>query len=211
MPSLSASSFSLKEARAEYSRLRKIASKRLARLEASEFADAEIVKQHLGLFRPLPKELSARDVRKALYEVAKFLNAKASTVSGQRETRRLFVETMQDRGYDFVTKENAADFGRFMDRVKKHYGSKKGYYPEGTIELYQEIVKRKADPQQVAEAFEFYLEDIGRIPDAAQIKKEEARQERARKKLQEKLKKRTEKYRQRQRAEQRRRDRKRRR
>ena len=77
----SAQVFTVREARAEYSRLRKIAQKRLARLGASEFSTSTTFQNWQRGFSALERGAPERTVRKALYDVARFLNLRTSSVS----------------------------------------------------------------------------------------------------------------------------------
>lgn len=173
-PSVSAAEFSVREMRALYSEYRKVATKRINRIRDSEYADSENARR---IYAPLPKDATNSQVRKALYDVALFLNSKGGSLSGMRRQRKKFVETMHDRGYYFVTLKNADEFGRYMDAVRYHYGNRKGYYPEGAVELFEEIVDKKADPNIIMESFGYYLDKPERIPDMREMQKQERRME----------------------------------
>ena len=189
-PSNSAAHFSRKELRSLYSEYAKVARKRIKRLQDSEFYDTEPAAAE---FTPLPKDATDSQVRKSLYEVVLYLNRSTSSVSGQKQKLKRFVETMHERGYDWVNMNNAKAFGEFMDQVKIHYGNRKGYYPEGTVEIYEEALERGADPEDLLEAFQYYLEDYQRIPDRKQIQKNEKQREREKKAWDKRIKERAEK------------------
>lgn len=188
-PSNSAAHFSTKELRALYSDYAKVARKRIKRLRDSEFYDTEAAAAE---FNPLPKDATGSQIRKSLYEVVLYLNRSTSSVSGQKQKLKRFVETMHDRGYDWINMSNAKAFGEFMDQVKEHYGSRKGYYPEGTVDLYEDAIDRGVDPEDLLEAFQYYLDDYQRIPDKTQDKKNEKKLERDKKKAEKRRKERAE-------------------
>ena len=77
-----------------------------------------------------------RDLRKALYDVARFLSTKTSTVTGARKAQSEFVKTMNEMGYSFINKQNAQQFGEFMREVKKH-ADYKGRDSEQLVDLYK--------------------------------------------------------------------------
>ena len=67
----------IKALRNEYSRLRSIAEKRLARLKASEFVDSQIVREFDGLFKTLKEMKAPFDLAYGLSNLRRFLGRKA--------------------------------------------------------------------------------------------------------------------------------------
>ena len=96
----------VKELRQEYSRLRSIAEKRLARLKASEFVDSQIVREFDGRFKTLKEMKAPFDLSYGLSNLRRFLGRKASTVTGQRETRQKTIETFHRHGFSEINEEN---------------------------------------------------------------------------------------------------------
>lgn len=159
--------FTLKEARAEYSRLRKIAEKRLKRMAASSYGRSDIYRRYKDAFQPLPRGASEERVRKKLYEVAKFTELKTASVSGMKESRRKQVEAMQEQGYTRITEENIDAFNDYMERVKR-FTAAKNYDSEEIVDLFLDVWEAygdKVDPDELAEDFEDYLEGIKDIPE----------------------------------------------
>lgn len=157
--------FTPKEARAEYARLRKIANRRLERLGASEFANSRTYQNWSSGFEALPPDAPERDVRKALYDVGRFVNLKTSSVTGARAAQAAFVESMHERGYDFINKSNAQQFGEFMREVKTHK-TYKGYDSERVANLFGKIKEKRIDPEDAAKNFEYWLKHENQL-DAA--------------------------------------------
>ena len=157
-PANSAFVFTPKEARAEYARLRKIANRRLERLGASEFANSRTYQNWSSGFEALPPDAPERDIRKALYDVGRFVNLKTSSVTGARAAREKFVGKMQELGYDFINKSNAQQFGEFMREVKTHQ-TYKGYDSERVAELFGKLTYKRIDREDAAKYFEFWLEN----------------------------------------------------
>ena len=82
--------------RSEYTRMRDTAQKRLKRLE-KQFPESRAVKTHVHGF-PKLRDIDPRDFPKAFSELAKFLNAKGSTVTGQQQIKEKTIKTWQDQG-----------------------------------------------------------------------------------------------------------------
>lgn len=149
----------VREARAEYSRLRKIAVKRLNRLAAAGYSDMATYQRYANAFSPLPKDLSESRVYKKLNEVAHFLSLKSSSVSGEREKLRSTIDTLHELGYDFVDESNIREFGQFMDSLRSYMGGKDLDYSEQAIEVFRQALDADSplDPQELAEQFADWL------------------------------------------------------
>ncbi len=158
------SKFSLKEARAEYSRLRKIAEKRLKRIGESEFRTGDVYRKYKDAFQPLPRNASAERVRKMLSEVARFTERKQASISGFRESQKKQIETLQERGYDWINKDNISTFNDYMARIMK-FTAAKNYDSEEIVDLVHDAMDADLDPDDVAEDFEDYLTGVKEIPE----------------------------------------------
>ena len=112
--------------KAEYTRLRDIAHKRIQRLGKSEFADSQTYLNRRGDF-PKLKNLKTSQIPTALADLAKFLKAKSSTVSGQRAQMNKTIKNWQAHGLNL----NAGNYKKVMGlmremRIRKLlYGSDK--------------------------------------------------------------------------------------
>lgn len=164
--SLSAGFFSLREARAEYARLRKVANARLRRLEKAGYGESAIFRRYGEGFESM-RGASEAEVRERLGDVAKFLGRKTSSLTGQRAATRAFVQTMNDLGYDFINKNNADKFGRFMEAAKRHYGSKRAFDSLQVIDLFEFTIENNMNPEEVQQNFDFWLDqmDSGEAPE----------------------------------------------
>lgn len=96
----------VKALRQEYSRLRSIAEKRLARLKASEFVDSQIVREFDNSFKTLKDMKAPFDLAYGLSNLRRFLGRKASTVTGQRDTRQKAIETFHLHGFIGINEKN---------------------------------------------------------------------------------------------------------
>lgn len=157
---LSSSIFDLREARAEYSRLRKIAVKRLMRM-GEKAPDSSIYQRYKDSFGFLDREASESTVRKALADVAYFTELKTSSLSGLTQAKKKFVRSMNEKGYDEINLSNADKFGRFMQAAKDYYKSKKAFDSEQLYDYFFEFLEDdEADIDDVIDNFEDYIEEM---------------------------------------------------
>ena len=111
--------------RSEYTRMRDTAQKRLKRLEKA-FPESKAVQNHPRGF-PKLKDLDPRDFPKAFADLAKFLKAKGSTVTGQRQIKEKTIKTWQDQNLN-VNNENYDRVIKILEELRKQklvYGSDK--------------------------------------------------------------------------------------
>ena len=112
--------------RKEYSRMRDIAEKRIKRLGESEFTTSKALREHPEGFTKL-KDIDARDLPKAFSELSKFMSAKGSSVTGQRQIREKTIRTWQEQGLNLNQKnyDKTIKILEEMRRRKIVYGSDK--------------------------------------------------------------------------------------
>lgn len=147
--------WSEKDIRREYSRLRDIAHKRLQRLERSE-PESYAYKQNVGQYAPA-RELSTGEIKDLLPDLARFITAKAGSVSGIRSIRKQTLETLHKRGYTFVNKKNLREFGDYMEQFR----ARKELHSIGSVEaaeFYGWTVKHKIPIETVKENFSKWVE-----------------------------------------------------
>jgi Tfp pilus assembly protein PilO len=147
-----AKSLSDKQIRTEYSRLRSIARKRLERFEGTEWTDTQVYKMNAGVYKPLKEITSNRELRHLLSDVARFVTSDTGSVSGLEKQREKSVKTLNERGYDFVTKENFRKFAEFMEytriaKLNRLYDSKR------IAEFYAAAEKKKLSGKELQTAF----------------------------------------------------------
>lgn len=150
--------FNPREALREYNRLRRLANARLSALQR-RYPTSSIAREYKAGFPAAGKEESRR-IYNRLYQVAKFMQLKLASVTGMREYRRKSIETLHERGYDFVNESNFDRFTDFMEEVKTHEAYS-DYPSEEVVELFREAEEKNADPEKIAEAFEKYLNEEG--------------------------------------------------
>lgn len=149
----------LSEARAEYSRLRSAAVKRLQRLSGTEGERYSAFRMYgKEGFPSLPKNASASEVGRALADVYHFLEMKTSSIGSIRASQREAIKTLRSRGYDFINKGNIREFGEFMEaaRQQKVASDNRGGSPV-IVELYETVKRLQIPPEQVQRRFSYWL------------------------------------------------------
>lgn len=110
----------------EYARLRREANQRLTRLGKSEFADSMAYRMNKDRFKRLdeikPGKNYERELARLTQEAARFVQARASSASGQRGIRREALDTLSDHGIKWVNTKNFKKFTEMMEelRAKQH-------------------------------------------------------------------------------------------
>ena len=102
--------------RKEYTRLRKIANKRLARLQASKYKDSELAKEYAGGFEILANVV---DLPRELTQLARFVASGRSSVTGLKRIDKQTISTLHQHGYTFVNTKNVRQFGAFMEEMRQ--------------------------------------------------------------------------------------------
>ena len=136
-----------KELRAEYSKLRDIARKRINRLEQTEYAETQWLKDQLGYIdglKPLKEIKDKWELAERLTVLHHFGEENRSTVRGARDYYTDAVDTLHSHGYNFVDARNFDRFVSFMeyaraakvlryvdsDRVAEFFGEHRDENPE---------------------------------------------------------------------------------
>lgn len=160
-----------KELEREYTRVRRDAQERLrsfARSNDPDIRGADVVAEKAGLYLNRA-QIKAVGGGRALMEdllidAYRFVSAKTSSVTGFRRMREKQVETMQAKGYNFITEGNIKEFGNFMDYFRSRMDAKA--YGSGAVALAFNAAKdynqgKKAKEQittkQLQTHFKFYL------------------------------------------------------
>ena len=161
----------MKAVRKEYTRLRDISQKRLKRLAKAGFTETETYKMNVSHYPVLKDIKSVYDLAQRLSDLARFISAPRSTVFGMKRHRSKALETFEEHGYDFVTKENLEDFGAFMEEYRNQKLDQE--YDSGeAADAFRVLEKHKIDPKEVQDDFEFWLENKD-IADKVRVYKKE--------------------------------------
>ena len=141
--------------RAEYSRLRDIAQKRLKRLAKSE-PQSYAYRANVGQYAPT-RELTTEEVRTQLPQLAKFIAARTGSVSGIRAQRAKAVATFREHGYQFITTANIQAFGEYMEDFRARRGKTRTYGSFEAVELWEFTQDKGIDPERVKRQFAQWL------------------------------------------------------
>lgn len=121
----------------EYTRLRDIAHKRISRLGKSEFSKSAAYQAHKHDF-PKLRNLDPRDIPAAMAEMVKFLQAKTSTVSGQRSRRTKTIQSWQEQGLDL----NEKNYNKVMAMMREMRSRKIVYGSDKVITLVETTLQK---------------------------------------------------------------------
>ena len=103
--------------RAEYTRMRDVAQKRIQRLIKSDFSQAKAVQERPEGF-PKLKDIRPQDFPYAMNELYRFVAAKGSTVQGQKEIRTKTIETFAKHNVH-ITEEEYPEFIKILEQMRK--------------------------------------------------------------------------------------------
>lgn len=134
------SKLSLKEAYAEYQRLRyNVAQPRLARLEKAGFSDREIYRENAWIRNRPASSIPADEIRNALLDLYKFTMNKRATVKRQRELEEAETDRLKKKGYD-IAPEDLPKFRSFMHMISKRLKGK--FESARAAEMFAELAQR---------------------------------------------------------------------
>ena len=141
-----------RELRKEYSRLRSIGRKRLERFEGTEWTDSQVYRLNKGKYIPIKDVKTDRELRHLLVELSKFVSSSTGSVSGLKEQRQKAIETLRDRGYDFVNTKNFKEFGEFMEYARVA-NKNKMFDSARVVEFYDTAVDEGLSGEKLRKAF----------------------------------------------------------
>ena len=157
--------YSEKQLRQEYSRLRDVAQKRLARLEASEFAGSKTVQYNKGRFIPTRAVSGKAELAHLLSDITGFLTAELSTVSGQKAYRRKSVESLREGGLTGITEKNFKQITAILDWAAAF----REYDPSELMRMFSAYAEEGITPAKVFENLEAlynqWMQDHEPIPE----------------------------------------------
>ena len=147
-----------KEARAEYTRLRKVIQSRAKSFERAGLTDNETYRDIVNMPR-LSELKNRRELGKAMKDARRIIEQKKTTVRGYKEVRRKITNRLNEIGYDFITEKNVESFGRFMEWFRKTR-EETLYDSMRVAEVYNSAVGHNASIEEVKKKFEYYYNNI---------------------------------------------------
>lgn len=170
-----AETLSPSEVRSEYRRLSRIARQRLGALERAGYGYTETYKNAAGQFPAISELGSQKDVERHLSRVARFLSGKLSSVTALRQYERESIETLHERGYDFVNRSNFRQFAEYMGSLKE-LAKERQYGSVRIAELFGEAKRKGISPDELKEDFDYWYENAEKLKEQPRIRKEEGEQ-----------------------------------
>lgn len=143
-----------KEMRAEYSRLRAIASKRLKRLGGQVETTDSYYNYYKDMFPKLSELKSKKSVAVKLMVVHDFLVSDMSSLTGRKQIQRKTLRTLKERGYGFVNAANISQFGEFMEYARQLYDE----YLYDSEEIAEFFELAEASESDIKEAFRLWAQ-----------------------------------------------------
>lgn len=133
------------DVRQEYTRLRRIAIKRLRRIEAAGLSSPSLANYIDKTYKPVSQIKSDAGVRAALSAVYKWLQSESSNVKGQRQILKRALSNFNFYGIKWVTPSNIYMVRQFLDSAKA------GAYGEniGSPEALDYLVTLKTEAETI--------------------------------------------------------------
>lgn len=146
-----------REVRTEYNKLYREANLRLQALSRSKNETAQrIVREYGDIVTATPQ--TKNQLVKSTIALEKFISTKFSKVTNIYAAQRSTLESLQKSGYSFITKNNLADFGRFMEYMRNAHGMRRGG-SGNVMEFLTERGKVGSNPASLYKAFEKWAEE----------------------------------------------------
>ena len=153
-----AKALSERDLKAEYSRLRGVAVKRLARIQGTEFEQSELYKNYDGIFKKIAEFKNEEELKEAFSQVHRFLRGQSSTLSAQKDIKAKTVETLQNRGLNI----NEGDYWDVMNFMSEVHEQKldKIYGSEVVKDVINDVIDsgKELSPELLQEALNTKLE-----------------------------------------------------
>lgn len=157
-----------KAIRKEYTRLRDISQKRLARMGNSMFKDSQTYKRYVNAFPKLKEIDSPARLAYKLAEIANFVESPTGSLWRQKTQMQKALETLHStvdkdgvpkEAYNFVTAENFLAFGEFMEEYRNQKLDSAGYDSGEAADAFAIVAKHKISADQIKTDFEYWLEN----------------------------------------------------
>ena len=151
-----------KEMRAEYSRLRSIAQKRLANLRRAGYTDDNFYRYNAERYVPLADIKNEKQLMQKLSDIANFLSSTKSSVRERRRKERDILETLHEHGLTFVTRKNMKEFGEFMEAFRQQKLDS-FYSSDQAADLYGLAMEKRINPESLQKNFEEFIDEQEKI------------------------------------------------
>lgn len=150
--------------RKAYSELRKVANKRLARLQKAGLGS-------YGSFRyGKLEQMHPDDVAEELADVSRFLRERRTTVRGAKAFQKNVVSTLQEKGGVFadINQQNFRKWTDFMDNLREKYGNKLFDSGDAT-DVFSEVERLNLPDSIIENHYKMFVDNIETIRDIGSI------------------------------------------
>lgn len=159
-PSYLRNNLTIKEIRAEYSRLRGIANKRLKSIGRYN-PESQIYKRYADKFVKL-STLNDRQIPYKLTELADFLSSRLSSVTAIKRYENETIKSLHEDGYTFINKSNLHDFLKFMDDTRTAARNSR-YDSDRVVALFEMSERLGVNPEILKQDFTYYMENLDEL------------------------------------------------
>lgn len=142
--------------RKDYSRMRKIAQKRLKRFEGTEWVDSDVYRYNKNRFKRLDQIKTAGELALLTVEVQRFLQSPTGSITGLKKQRTDIIAQMHEHGYTWITAKNFRQFTKFMDKLRSS-GIARMFDSERLGEMLSESVEQGVTADELARDFEKFV------------------------------------------------------
>lgn len=153
------------EMRAEYSRLRSIAKKRIANLRKAGYTDDNFFRYNANRYIPLADIKNEKQLMQKLSDIANFLSSRKSIVRERKKKEAEILERMHENGLYFVNSENLQRFGEFMEAFRQEKLDSL-FSSDQAAELFNLSIEKRISVDALQKNFEEFLgqeEQISKI------------------------------------------------
>lgn len=145
------------EVRAAYTKYAAQANKRLETMAKTTYGrESETYLNNVGRFLPAD-QLTTGEQKVLLSDAARMLTSELGSLNGLRRVRKKKLEELHASGYDFITYQNLAQFGRFMAAWRSS-GEQHVVGSAAVAELFPLWSKSKLDSADLLTRFEEFVE-----------------------------------------------------
>ena len=146
---------SARDVRAEYSRMRSIVNKRLARMDNTIFEHSETYQQYRDYFKPV-RSLSPEDLQMRLSDAAKILR-EDRCIKTMRAGMNQRIETMRNNGIDFIDESNYFQFVQFMEAWRAAGYDRMYDSGDDAARAFKVVMEKHIDPMKIATRFDDWM------------------------------------------------------
>lgn len=151
-----------KEMRAEYSRLRSIAQKRLANLRRAGYTEDNFYRYNAERYVPLADIKNEKQLMQKLSDIANFLSSRKSVVRERRKKEADILDRMHKNGLDFVNEDNLQRFGEFMEAFRQEKIDSL-FSSDQAADLFDVAIEKRISFNALQKNFEEFLEQEEKI------------------------------------------------